>query len=113
MLRRPALLSRCLMFWLATLLLVAHAEAANDRGLVFSARRGDAQIILLGSINLGNAAVYPLRKEILDAYRQADVLVFELEAAEDQLAILVSMPNADAMINAQTTAVSQLSKATR
>jgi uncharacterized protein YbaP (TraB family) len=77
--RRPALLSRCLMFWLAALLLVAQAEAANDRGLIFSARRGDAQIVLLGSIHLGNAAVYPLRKEILDAYRQADVLVVELD----------------------------------
>jgi uncharacterized protein YbaP (TraB family) len=77
--RPAALLSRNFLLWLAALLLVAHAEAANDRGLVFSARRGDAQIILLGSIHLGNAAVYPLRREILDAYRQADTLVVELD----------------------------------
>jgi uncharacterized protein YbaP (TraB family) len=80
---RPApFRSRHVAPWLAALLallLVAHARAANDRGLIFSAHRDRGQIVLLGSIHLGNAAVYPLREEITSAYRQADALVVELD----------------------------------
>src|SRR5690606_25568444 len=55
------------------------AQAANDRGLIYRAQRGNSEIVLLGSIHLGNEAMYPLRPAIVAAYRQADALVVELD----------------------------------
>lgn len=64
----------CLLFPLAQI-----AFAANDRGLFYRAQREGAQIYLLGSIHLGDDAMYPLRKEMETAFTQADALVVELD----------------------------------
>ncbi len=73
--RHPALPLFLLLFWL----LGHSAIAANDRGLIFHAQRGDSTVYLLGSIHLGNPAMYPLRAAMEQAYAKTDALVVELD----------------------------------
>jgi len=80
--RRPAAFTTWLTTCVLGLCLLSAAlvtQAANDRGLIYRAQRGTSEIVLLGSIHLGNAAMYPLRPAILAAYQQADALVVELD----------------------------------
>lgn len=55
------------------------ATAANDHGLFFELRHGDAVVHLLGSAHLAASDIYPLRDVIIDAYDAADVLVVEVD----------------------------------
>ena len=64
----------CLLF-----ALIPAAFAANDRGLFYRAERGAAVIYLLGSIHLGDDAMYPLRSSIESTFAQTDALVVELD----------------------------------
>jgi len=74
--------SKCRQFKIALCLLWVVSLpvfAANDRGLIFRAQRGDAEIVLLGSIHLGDDKIYPLRPTIESAFKAADALVVELD----------------------------------
>lgn len=88
------LLRRLSPFWLLTLALllaICHtSQAAEDRGLVYEARKGSQKITLLGSIHLADPSFYPLRKKIRSAYENSDALVVEADilSAEKDLATL-------------------------
>lgn len=77
--RHPALPLFLLLSLLLQCLLGHGALAANDRGLIFRAQRGDSTVYLLGSIHLGNPAMYPLRTSMEQAYANSDALVVELD----------------------------------
>ena len=68
-----------LLIFTALLTALQPALAADDRGLLFEARKGDQTIYLLGSIHLADQSFYPLRKAILTAYERSDVLVVEAD----------------------------------
>ncbi|WOX06007.1 TraB/GumN family protein [Microbulbifer pacificus] len=68
--------------WLLVLffaLFTMQALAANDRGLLFEATKGENTVYLLGSIHLADQSFYPLRDTIADAYKSSDVLVVEAD----------------------------------
>lgn len=76
---------------LATLLLAVlqPALAAEDRGLLLEARKGEQTVYLLGSIHLADDTFYPLRQEITQAYNNSDALVVEADIlkAESDMAL--------------------------
>lgn len=49
------------------------------RGLFWEAKRGEAQVYLLGSVHVGFPELYPLRPEIEDAFRDAPRLAVEAD----------------------------------
>lgn len=53
--------------------------AANDRGLLLEAHKGDKTVYLLGSIHLADQSFYPLRETIENAYKDSDALVVEAD----------------------------------
>ncbi|WP_105104364.1 TraB/GumN family protein [Microbulbifer pacificus] len=78
--RHPKIFSRHL--WLLSLFLVliaSHVSAADDRGLMFLATKGERTVYLLGSIHLADQSFYPLRESIRDAYADSDALVIEAD----------------------------------
>lgn len=69
------------------LLLSFNLQAEQDRGLIWRIQSATATVTLLGSIHYADASFYPLRKEIEQAFNQADKLVVEVNmdaAAIDQ-----------------------------
>ncbi len=67
--------------WLLTgLLLVSGVvSAANDRLMAWEVETPGAKVWLLGSMHLARADIYPLRKELLEAFEQAEALVVEVD----------------------------------
>lgn len=55
------------------------ALAAEDRGLLLKAHKGEQTVYLLGSIHLADETFYPLRKEMITAYENSDALVVEAD----------------------------------
>ncbi|MCK7597117.1 TraB/GumN family protein [Microbulbifer sp. CAU 1566] len=55
------------------------ANAANDRGLLLEAKKGEQTLYLLGSIHLADQSFYPLRTTIEEAYKKSDALVVEAD----------------------------------
>ena len=75
-----SLAHRALVFCTLLLLLVANqALAANDRGLLLEAQKGNQTVYLLGSIHLADESFYPLRETIEKAYKESDALVVEAD----------------------------------
>lgn len=58
---------------------VSTAQAANDRGLLLEAKKGEQRVYLLGSIHLADQSFYPLREQIERAYNSSDALVVEAD----------------------------------
>ena len=69
---------------LVVLLFSTRAYAENDRAFFWRvdsprSEQGHSRVYLLGSIHYADDSFYPLRKEIMDAFQQADNLVVELD----------------------------------
>ena len=83
--------AKSLTLFILTVLLATlqPALAAEDRGLLFEAHKGEQTIYLLGSIHLADQSFYPLRKDILNAYERSDALVVEADilSAESDMSI--------------------------
>ena len=60
-------------------LAILPAQAAGDRLLFWEVETKRATVYLLGSMHLATADIYPLRKEIMQAYEGADKLAVELD----------------------------------
>ncbi|WP_346836753.1 TraB/GumN family protein [Microbulbifer sp. SAOS-129_SWC] len=71
------------------LLLSTAAGAAEDKGLFWHAQKGEHEIYLLGSVHMATKDFYPMRQQILQAYRDSDALVVEADilAAEKDPAL--------------------------
>jgi uncharacterized protein YbaP (TraB family) len=67
---------------LLLLLVAANVSAAEDRGLAWKLQSGNATVVLLGSIHYADDSFYPLRKDIEQAFEQADTLVVEVNMDE-------------------------------
>ncbi|WP_081847869.1 TraB/GumN family protein [Microbulbifer sp. HZ11] len=81
-LTRKGLFTRWLASFSIALLaiaLAASAQAANDRGLLLEAKKGEKRVYLLGSIHLADKSFYPLRDQIERAYSSSDALVVEAD----------------------------------
>jgi uncharacterized protein YbaP (TraB family) len=52
---------------------------AGERLPIWKISAGDADVVLLGSVHMAFADIYPLRQEIEDAYAAADQLVVEVD----------------------------------
>ncbi|NOH85647.1 TraB/GumN family protein [Vibrio sp. 03-59-1] len=57
---------------------LAHAEP-----LYWSATKGDKELIILGSVHVGNASLYPLPSFILQYLKQSDGLIVETDTRKD------------------------------
>ncbi len=57
------------------------SRRASREGLFFVVRSPNATAYLLGTIHFGREDFYPLDEEIMDAFRQADAVVLELEVS--------------------------------
>ncbi|QIL88923.1 TraB/GumN family protein [Microbulbifer sp. SH-1] len=71
-----------LLHWLLlliTTLAAAQVQAANDRGLLLQATKGEHTVYLLGSIHLADQSFYPLRDTIINAYNNSSALVVEAD----------------------------------
>lgn len=71
-----------IIHWLLFLfitLTAAQAQAANDRGLLLQATKGESTVYLLGSIHLADQSFYPLRDTITTAYKRSGALVVEAD----------------------------------
>ena len=60
-------------------LAILPAQAAGDRLLFWEVETKRATVYLLGSMHMATADIYPLRKEIMQAYEGADKLAVELD----------------------------------
>jgi uncharacterized protein YbaP (TraB family) len=58
-------------------------QAADDRLLFYKAQHKGAEIYLLGSMHLASSEIYPLRKEIMQAFEAATTLVVEVDTTGD------------------------------
>jgi hypothetical protein len=63
---------------LLVLLICFNAYAAQDQGLLWRAQSATATVYLLGSIHYADDGFYPLRRQIEQAFDQADRLVVEV-----------------------------------
>lgn len=72
-------LARSILFLSAVVLGAGSAQAANDRGLLLEATKGEKRVYLLGSIHLADESFYPLREKIERAYASSDALVVEAD----------------------------------
>lgn len=62
--------------------------AANDKTLVWEAKKGDTVLYLFGSIHFGDPSIYPLRQETMAAFQRSDTLVVEVDVTNvDQIAM--------------------------
>lgn len=77
--KKVGLARKCVLLIVALLCAVASSYAAEDRGLLLEASKGQQKIYLLGSIHLADQSFYPLRDVILNAYNRSDALVVEAD----------------------------------
>lgn len=56
---------------------VENEEAEGSKGFLWKTRKGKNTIYLLGSVHFGTKDIYPLSKEILEAFEESDYLVVE------------------------------------
>lgn len=64
---------------LAAMLFSLSLQAAEDRLLVWRLQHGNAEMVLLGSMHMARPGLYPLRREIMQAFDAADKLVVEID----------------------------------
>lgn len=67
---------------LLCLLLPVSVLAQSERPPAWLLKNGQQQAVLLGSIHMGTADMYPLPKALEQAYQQADMLVVELDLSQ-------------------------------
>ncbi|MEP5765325.1 MAG: TraB/GumN family protein [Halieaceae bacterium] len=80
------MLKKLLCFTLLAISL--QSQAAGERLLIWETSTAGSQVYLLGSMHLARADIYPLRREIMQAFEGADKLVVELDiSGAGQLAI--------------------------
>ena len=91
--------------------LVAEA-GAEDRGLVWKLQSDTATVVLLGSIHYADASFYPLRKEIEQAFEQADTLVVEVNMDEAAGHELRSLTHREGMYRGRETIRDHISEDT-
>lgn len=53
------------------------AAHAGAKGLMWQVSKGENTLYLLGSIHVGNTSLYPLSRQIKDAFSQSDMLIVE------------------------------------
>lgn len=58
----------------------------ESMGIAYRITGGRNEMVLLGSIHVGSRAMYPMRKEIQKAIKEADVLVFECDTQSKEAA---------------------------
>lgn len=61
-----------------------NASGAGAKGLVWEVKHEGNTIYLLGSIHVGDTSLYPMHKEVKDAFKKSDVLVVEANALNQQ-----------------------------
>ena len=59
--------------------LVCPVWAAGEKLLIWQVNTGQAEVVLLGSVHMAYPEIYPLRREIEDAFAAADTLVVEVD----------------------------------
>ena len=59
--------------------LVSPVWAAGEKLLIWQVNTGQAEVVLLGSVHMAYPEIYPLRREIEDAFAAADTLVVEVD----------------------------------
>ncbi|AZZ93654.1 TraB/GumN family protein [Hahella sp. KA22] len=59
--------------------MVVSAQAAEDKGLFWRVESGGGTAYLLGAIHFGSDEFYPMRRQIMDAFKRSDVLVVEMD----------------------------------
>ncbi|MEH6582806.1 MAG: TraB/GumN family protein [Halioglobus sp.] len=77
--RAPAVVVSCGILLVLCLLFTGRLWAAGDRLPIWKVTTGQAEIVLLGSVHLAFANIYPLRPEIETAFDRADTLVVEVD----------------------------------
>lgn len=80
---------------LLALLISCNALAAEDRGLLWRVESPTATVYLLGSIHFADKSFYPLRKDIEQAFLQADNLVVEVDMNADRIEQIRSLIQAE------------------
>ena len=61
-----------------------NASGSGAKGLMWEVKHEGNTIYLLGSIHVGDTSLYPIRKEVKDAFKESDVLVVEANAMNQQ-----------------------------
>jgi uncharacterized protein YbaP (TraB family) len=63
---------------------------AASKGFLWEAKSGGNTVYMLGSVHLGSYDIYPLSKDILNAYAASDALVVELNILDPNSAAILS-----------------------
>ncbi|OUS70240.1 hypothetical protein B1748_28810 [Paenibacillus sp. MY03] len=71
--------------WLEDIRAVLIDTIQESRGFMYKVENGENVVYLLGSIHVGNDAMYPLRDEITDAFQEADFLSVEVNGESDEV----------------------------
>lgn len=71
--------------WLEDVRAVMIDTIQESRGFMYKVEKGGNVVYLLGSIHVGNDAMYPLRDEITDAFKEADFLSVEVNGESDEV----------------------------
>lgn len=69
---------------LALCALAGKCGAEGSTGIFYRVSGGKNDMVLLGSIHIGNEAMYPFGSHIMDALDAADVLVFECDTESEE-----------------------------
>jgi uncharacterized protein YbaP (TraB family) len=57
---------------------------AGSKGLVWKATKGDNTVYMLGSIHIGDSSLYPINKELKEAFKKSDALLVEANLLGNQ-----------------------------
>jgi uncharacterized protein YbaP (TraB family) len=57
---------------------------AGSKGLLWKATKGENTVYMLGSIHIGDSALYPINKEVKEAFKKSDALLVEANLLGNQ-----------------------------
>jgi len=93
----------CFVLLVCVLAAAFHLLHPRSLGIAYRVSGGQNEMIILGSIHVGSKAMYPMNRELQNAIRNADILVFECDTDSEEARRLTQemmfYPDLDALSN--------------
>jgi len=93
----------CFVLLVCVLAAAFHLLQPRSLGIAYRVSGGQNEMIILGSIHVGSKAMYPMNRELQNAIRNADILVFECDTDSEEARRLTQemmfYPDLDALSN--------------